>query len=53
MSDKVLEKRIEESYNKLVAEIENTERRCKIDAQRVAAMEAKKARGGSRASHRS
>ena len=49
----MLEKRIEESYKSLVTEIENTERRCKIDAQRVAKLESIKARGNGRGSNRS
>ena len=46
MCDKVLEVKIKENYEKLFELIENTERRCKIDAQRVADLAAKKARGG-------
>ena len=46
VSDRVLEMRMKENYEKLIENIENTERRCKIDAQRVADLAAKKAKGG-------
>ena len=45
--------RVNENYDKLVELVENTERRCKIDAQRVADLAAKKAKGGRGGSHRS